>query len=160
MADQFEVGNVVAVVDVQTRTVVNRTRIIDAVTAARCGYSIDYSGPVNDRACLHIDNCYYIPNLKLISHRCKTNTQSATAFRGFGGPQGMFGIETVIEEIANDIGKDPLDVRLLNIYKDPAVSGNPATMVTQYGQTIADWVGDKVIDQVASESKYLSLIHI
>jgi xanthine dehydrogenase large subunit len=126
----------------------------DITLMSRCGYSIDYSGPVNDRACLHIDNCYYIPNLKLISHRCKTNTQSATAFRGFGGPQGMFGIETVIEEIANDIGKDPLDVRLLNIYKDPAVSGNPATMVTQYGQTIADWVGDKVIDQVASESKY------
>ena len=121
---------------------------------SRCGYSTDYSGPVNDRACLHIDNCYYIPNLKLISHRCKTNTQSATAFRGFGGPQGMFGIETVIEQIANDIGKDPLDVRLLNIYKDPAVSGNPATMTTQYGQTIADWVGDKVIDQVASEAKY------
>ena len=126
----------------------------DITLMSRCGYSIDYSGPVNDRACLHIDNCYYIPNLKLISHRCKTNTQSATAFRGFGGPQGMFGIETVIEEIANDIGKDPLDVRLLNIYKDPAVSGNPATMVTQYGQTIADWVGDKVIDQVASQAKY------
>ena len=126
----------------------------DITLMSRCGYSIDYSGPVNDRACLHIDNCYYIPNLKLISHRCKTNTQSATAFRGFGGPQGMFGIETVIEEIANDIGKDPLNVRLLNIYKDPAVSGNPATMVTQYGQTIADWVGDKVIDQVASEAKY------
>ncbi len=126
----------------------------DITLYSRCGYSTDYSGPVNDRACLHIDNCYYIPNLKLISHRCKTNTQSATAFRGFGGPQGMFGIETVIEQIANDIGKDPLDVRLLNIYKDPAVSGNPATMVTQYGQTIADWVGDKVIDQVASEAKY------
>ena len=126
----------------------------DITLMSRCGYSIDYSGPVNDRACLHIDNCYFIPNLKLISHRCKTNTQSATAFRGFGGPQGMFGIETVIEEIANDIGKDPLDVRLLNIYKDPAISGNPATMVTQYGQTIADWVGDKVIDQVASEAKY------
>ena len=126
----------------------------DITLMSRCGYSTDYSGPVNDRACLHIDNCYYIPNLKLVSHRCKTNTQSATAFRGFGGPQGMFGIETVIEQIANDIGKDPLDVRLLNIYKDPSVSGNPATMVTQYGQTIADWVGDKVIDQVASESKY------
>jgi xanthine dehydrogenase large subunit len=134
----------------------NEGRILgaDITLMSRCGYSIDYSGPVNDRACLHIDNCYYIPNLKLISHRCKTNTQSATAFRGFGGPQGMFGIETVIEEIANDIGKDPLDVRLLNIYKDPAISGNPATMVTQYGQTIADWVGDKVIDQVASEAKY------
>ena len=126
----------------------------DITLLSRCGYSTDYSGPVNDRACLHIDNCYYIPNLKLISHRCKTNTQSATAFRGFGGPQGMFGIETIIEQIANDIGKDPLDVRLLNIYKDPAVSGNPATMVTQYGQTIADWVGDKVIDQVASEAQY------
>ena len=126
----------------------------DITLLSRCGYSTDYSGPVNDRACVHIDNCYYIPNLKLISHRCKTNTQSATAFRGFGGPQGMFGIETIIEQIANDIGKDPLDVRMLNIYQDPAVSGNPATMVTQYGQTIADWVGDKVITQVASEAKY------
>jgi xanthine dehydrogenase large subunit len=126
----------------------------DITLLSRCGYSTDYSGPVNDRACLHIDNCYYIPNLKLISHRCKTNTQSATAFRGFGGPQGMFGIETIIEQIANDIGKDPLDVRMLNIYQDPAVSGNPATMVTQYGQTIADWVGDKVITQVATEAKY------
>jgi xanthine dehydrogenase large subunit len=126
----------------------------DITLLSRCGYSTDYSGPVNDRACLHIDNCYYIPNLKLISHRCKTNTQSATAFRGFGGPQGMFGIETIIEQIANDIGKDPLDVRMLNIYQDPAVSGNPATMVTQYGQTIADWVGDKVITQVASEANY------
>ncbi len=126
----------------------------DITLLSRCGYSTDYSGPVNDRACLHIDNCYYIPNLKLISHRCKTNTQSATAFRGFGGPQGMFGIETIIEQIADDIGKDPLDVRMLNIYQDPAVSGNPATMVTQYGQTIADWVGDKVITQVATEAKY------
>ena len=126
----------------------------DITLLSRCGYSTDYSGPVNDRACLHIDNCYFIPNLKLISHRCKTNTQSATAFRGFGGPQGMFGIETIIEQIANDIGRDPLDVRMLNIYQDPAVSGNPATMVTQYGQTIADWVGDKVITQVASEAKY------
>ena len=126
----------------------------DITLLSRCGYSTDYSGPVNDRACLHIDNCYYIPTLKLISHRCKTNTQSATAFRGFGGPQGMFGIETIIEQIANDIGKDPLDVRMLNIYQDPAVSGNPATMVTQYGQTIADWVGDKVITQVAAEAKY------
>ena len=126
----------------------------DITLLSRCGYSTDYSGPVNDRACLHIDNCYFIPNLKLISHRCKTNTQSATAFRGFGGPPGMFGIETIIEQIANDIGKDPLDVRMLNIYQDPAVSGNPATMVTQYGQTIADWVGDKVITQVATEAKY------
>ena len=77
---------------------------LDVVLASRCGYSTDYSGPVNDRAVLHIDNCYHLPNLKIISHRCKTNMQSATAFRGFGGPQGMFGIETVIEEIAAQAG--------------------------------------------------------
>ena len=126
----------------------------DIALLSRCGYSTDYSGPVNDRACLHIDNCYYIPNLQLISHRCKTNTQSATAFRGFGGPQGMFGIETVIEQIANTLGKDPLDVRKLNMYQDPAISGNPATMTTQYNQLIEDWVGDQVVNQVEAESKY------
>ena len=131
-------------------------RILGANIAlmSRCGYSTDYSGPVNDRACLHIDNCYYIPNLQLISHRCKTNTQSATAFRGFGGPQGMFGIETVIEQIANSLGKDPLSVRKLNLYQDPTVSGNPATMTTQYNQLIEDWVGDKVVNQVEAESGY------
>ena len=134
----------------------NEGRILGANIAlmSRCGYSTDYSGPVNDRACLHIDNCYYIPNLQLISHRCKTNTQSATAFRGFGGPQGMFGIETVIEQIANSLGKDPLLVRKLNLYQDPAISGNPATMTTQYNQLIEDWVGDKVVNQVEAESAY------
>jgi xanthine dehydrogenase large subunit len=131
-------------------------RILGANIAlmSRCGYSTDYSGPVNDRACLHIDNCYYIPALQLISHRCKTNTQSATAFRGFGGPQGMFGIETIIEQIANSLGKDALTVRKLNLYQDPAISGNPATMTTQYNQLIEDWVGDKVVGQVEAESAY------
>jgi xanthine dehydrogenase large subunit len=126
----------------------------DIMLASRCGYSTDYSGPVNDRACLHIDNCYHIPALKLVSHRCKTNTQSATAFRGFGGPQGMFGIETVIDEIAATLGKDPLEVRKLNLYKDPAVSGSNDTMTTQYNQQIEDWVGDKVIAQLEGEAKY------
>jgi xanthine dehydrogenase large subunit len=127
---------------------------IDVVLASRCGYSTDYSGPVNDRALLHIDNCYHLPHLKIISHRCKTNMQSATAFRGFGGPQGMFGIETVIEEIAHTLGMDPLDVRRVNLYRDPAVSGDLGSMTTQYGQPIEDWIGDQVIDQVAVESGY------
>ncbi|MEY2769793.1 MAG: Xanthine dehydrogenase molybdenum-binding subunit [Pseudomonadota bacterium] len=133
-----------------------RGRILgaDIVLMSRCGYSTDYSGPVNDRACLHIDNCYHIPALKLISHRCKTHTQSATAFRGFGGPQGMFGIETVIEDIASTLGKDPLEVRKLNLYQDPAVSGTSDTMTTQYNQLIEDWVGDKVVAQVEAESRY------
>jgi xanthine dehydrogenase large subunit len=127
---------------------------VDFMIASRCGYSTDYSGPVNNRAVLHIDNCYYLPNLNIISHRCKTHTQSATAFRGFGGPQGMFGIETVIEEIAQTLGKDALDVRKINLYQEPEVSGNAQTMTTQYGQQIKDWVGDRVIKQVEAESKY------
>ena len=127
---------------------------VDIVMASRCGYSTDYSGPVNDRACLHIDNCYHIPNLKLISHRCKTHTQSGTAFRGFGGPQGMFTIETIIEEIAATLGKDPLEVRKLNLYQDPATSGSPDTMTTQYGQLIEDWVGDRVMADVEELAGY------
>ena len=127
---------------------------VDVVLASRCGYSTDFSGPVNDRAVLHIDNCYYLPNLSIISHRCKTNMQSATAFRGFGGPQGMFAIETVIEQIAQKLGKDPLDVRKVNLYKDEAVSGDVATITTQYGQQIEDWIGDKVMAQVEVESDY------
>jgi xanthine dehydrogenase large subunit len=127
---------------------------LDVMLASRCGYSTDFSGPVNDRAVLHIDNCYYLPNLSIISHRCKTNMQSATAFRGFGGPQGMFAIETVIEQIAQKLGKDPLEVRKANLYKDPAVSGDVATMTTQYGQQIEDWIGDKVMAQVEAESNY------
>ena len=127
---------------------------VDFVLASRCGYSTDFSGPVNDRAVLHIDNCYHLPNLKIVSHRCKTNMQSATAFRGFGGPQGMFGIETVIEQIANRLGKDPLDVRLANLYRDPATSGDPGSMTTQYGQVIEDWIGDKLMAQLEAESGY------
>jgi len=127
---------------------------VDVALMSRCGYSTDYSGPVNDRAVLHIDNCYYLPHLKIVSHRCKTNTQSATAFRGFGGPQGMFGIETVIEQIASTLGMDPLDVRRANLYQDPAVSGDPQTMTTQYNQLIEDFVADKVMDQVEAESGY------
>ena len=127
---------------------------VDIQLYSRCGYSTDYSGPVNDRALLHIDNCYYLPHLKVITYRCKTNMQSATAFRGFGGPQGMFAIETVIEEIAQRLGKDPLEVRLLNLYKDPSISGDPQSMTTQYGQPIEDWVCDELMTQLRSQAKY------
>mgnify|MGYP001765299450 FL=1 len=127
---------------------------LDVVLASRCGYSTDYSGPVNDRAILHIDNCYYLPNLHIVGHRCKTNMQSATAFRGFGGPQGMFGIETVIDDIARQLGKDPLDVRRVNLYRDPAISGDPGSLTTQYNQPIEDWIGDKVMAQLEVESGY------
>ena len=126
----------------------------DIVMASRCGYSTDYSGPVNDRACLHIDNSYYLPNLKLVSHRCKTNTQSGTAFRGFGGPQGMFVIENMIAAIAEHLKLDPLEVRKRNLYTDPAVSGDPNSLTTPYGQAIEDWVGDQVMAQVEQQADY------
>jgi xanthine dehydrogenase large subunit len=71
--------------------------------AGRCGYSADLSGSINDRAMFHSDNCYYLGNVGITSYRCKTNTQSNTAFRGFGGPQGMVGIERVIDDIARHL---------------------------------------------------------
>ena len=124
---------------------------LDMMLASRCGYSIDYSGPVNDRALLHIDNCYWLPNLSVIGHRCKTHTQSSTAFRGFGGPQGMMGIESVIDDIARQLGRDPYDVRLANLYR---ASDDPDTLTTQYGQVIEDWIGDQVLAEVAAKSGY------
>jgi xanthine dehydrogenase large subunit len=127
---------------------------LDVMLASRCGYSTDYSGPVNDRAVLHIDNCYHLANLQLVSHRCRTNTQSSTAFRGFGGPQGMFGIETVIESIARHLGKDALDVRRANLYREPAASGDPTSMTTHYGQVIEDYVADRILDELEAESGY------
>ena len=84
---------------------------LDLTLASRCGFSADLSGPVNDRAVFHADNAYWLPDVALHSFRCKTNTVSDTAFRGFGGPQGMFAIEHVIDEIARALGRDPLDVR-------------------------------------------------
>lgn len=127
---------------------------LDVVLASRCGYSADFSGPVNDRAMLHIDNCYHLPHLQVLSHRCKTNMQSATAFRGFGGPQGMFGIESVIEDIAKTLKLDPLDVRRTNLYRDPAVSGDTLSMTAPYGQVIEDFVADRLLDQLEAESGY------
>ena len=84
--------------------------------ASRCGMSADLSGPVNDRTMFHIDNCYFVPHIRITSHRCKTHTVSNTAFRGFGGPQGMMVIEQIIDEIARYLGLDPLLVRQRNFY--------------------------------------------
>ncbi|MEM1430318.1 MAG: xanthine dehydrogenase molybdopterin binding subunit [Pseudomonadota bacterium] len=82
----------------------------------RCGWSQDLSLPVADRAMLHADNAYWLPAVEIVSHRLRTNTQSATAFRGFGGPQGMVGIERVMDHVAHALGRDPLEVRRANLY--------------------------------------------
>src|SRR6266481_6316811 len=93
-----------------------RLAAVDIALASRCGYSADLSGAINDRAMFHADNAYYLATARIATRRMKTNTVSNTAFRGFGGPQGMLGIEQVIAEIACYLDKDPLDVRKLNFY--------------------------------------------
>ncbi|RMA43845.1 xanthine dehydrogenase molybdopterin binding subunit [Rhodophyticola porphyridii] len=89
---------------------------VDFTQYVRCGWSMDLSLPVADRAMLHADNAYLLPAARITSHRLRTNTQSATAFRGFGGPQGMVGIERVMDHVAHILGRDPLEVRRVNYY--------------------------------------------
>ncbi len=109
-----------------------RIQGIDFTLASRCGRSADLSLAINDRAVMHCDNAYYLPNVTVTSYRCKTHTVSNTAFRGFGGPQGMMGIENVMDEIARALGKDPLDVRRANLY------GGKGRNVTPYHMTVED----------------------
>ncbi|MFW2545054.1 xanthine dehydrogenase molybdopterin binding subunit [Primorskyibacter sp. 2E107] len=98
---------------------------VEFLQLARCGWAQDLSHPVADRAMLHSDNAYLLENIRIESHRLKTNTQSATAYRGFGGPQGMLGIERVMDHVAHALGKDPLKVRQANYYAARA-EGGPA----------------------------------
>ena len=93
-----------------------RLLALDMVLAARAGHVADLSPSIVDRALFHADNCYFIPDIRLIGYSCKTNTQSNTAFRGFGGPQGMLAIEHIADDIARRLGKEPLEVRKLNYY--------------------------------------------
>ncbi len=89
---------------------------VDFTQITRCGWAQDLSLPVADRAMLHADNAYHLPAARITSHRLKTNTQSATAFRGFGGPQGVLGIERVMDHIASELGLDPVAIRQRNYY--------------------------------------------
>ncbi|MEP7067962.1 MAG: xanthine dehydrogenase molybdopterin binding subunit [Usitatibacter sp.] len=116
--------------------------------ASRCGYSLDLSAAVNDRAVCHVDNAYFIEHLHLVSHRCKTNTVSNTAFRGFGAPQGMMIIESALDDIARALGRDALDVRRLNFY------GVAERNVTHYGMTIEDNVLPRIAAELEESSDY------
>ncbi|MEQ3625591.1 MAG: xanthine dehydrogenase molybdopterin binding subunit [Celeribacter sp.] len=93
-----------------------RIQAVEFDQYCRCGWSQDLSLPVADRAMLHADNAYWLPNIRITSHRLKTHTQSATAYRGFGGPQGMLGIERVLDHLAHALGVDPLELRKRNFY--------------------------------------------
>ena len=116
--------------------------------ASRCGISPDLSGAINDRAIYHIDNAYYIPNIEINSYRCKTNTVSNTAFRGFGGPQGMFCIENIIENIAQKLKLEASEIRKINFYKDKIKN------TTHYGMKITDNVIEDIFNKLIKKSNY------
>ena len=113
-----------------------------------CGFSADLSGPVADRAIFHADNAYFLEDVAVASYRCKTNTQSHTAFRGFGGPQGVIVIERILSDIARTLGLDPLDVRLRNLY------GISERNVTHYQMQVEDNILEPLMTQLALTSGY------
>ncbi len=141
---------------------------IEFIQYARCGWALDLSIPVADRAMLHADNAYHLPAVRIVSHRLKTNTQSATAFRGFGGPQGMLGIERVLDQIAHQLGRDPLDVRRANFYRaaqDAALdaSGGDTSakknkgggpQITPYHMPVEDFILHEMCEALIESSDY------
>ena len=149
---------------------------VEFVQYARCGWAQDLSLPVADRAMLHADNAYLLEHARIESHRLKTNTQSATAFRGFGGPQGMVGIERVMDHVAHHLGVDPLEVRRLNYYAEAApaaggaggLSAPPSTtgerppedisgkkkQTTPYGMEVEDFILHGLTDRLLKTAEY------
>ncbi|HEV8034479.1 xanthine dehydrogenase molybdopterin binding subunit [Yoonia sp.] len=140
---------------------------VDFTQMTRCGWALDLSLPVADRAMLHADNAYHLPAARITSHRFKTNTQSATAFRGFGGPQGVLGIERVMDHIAAELGLDPVVVRQRNYYagmqaKGPGTgqrfgaehSPKPAVQTTPYHMPVKDFILHEMTEALLASSNY------
>lgn len=129
---------------------------INAILAdhhVRCGMSWDLSQPIADRAMLHADNAYFLPSVRVISHLYRTNTPSNTAFRGFGGPQGMVGMERIIDAIAHHLGLDPVVVRQRNFYPD-ASSPDPSRRITPYGMEVTDAPINALTERLLKSSDY------
>ena len=123
----------------------------------RCGWAQDLSLPVADRAMLHADNAYNLPNIRIESHRLKTNIQSATAYRGFGGPQGMLGMERIVDHIAQTLGVDPAIVRQKNYYASGgSLTGKMKPQTTPYGQEVTDSIVAELTDTLMSSSDYFT----
>ena len=119
---------------------------VDADFYARCGFSADLSGPVTDRALFHADNAYYYPAVELRSHPMKTNTVSNTAFRGFGGPQGVIMAERIVEDISYALGRDPLEIRKRNLYENG--------QLTPYHQEVEDQILPRLFEELEASSDY------
>jgi xanthine dehydrogenase large subunit len=120
---------------------------------ANAGYSADLSGPVATRAVCHVDNSYYLPDVEIAAMCAKTNTQSNTAFRGFGGPQGAIVTEYMIDDIARELEADPLDIRMRNFYGRNDAEGRN---ITPYAQKVADNVIHELAAELEASSEYRS----
>ncbi len=125
---------------------------VDYTFALRAGFSADLSGPVGDRALFHCDNAYFYPHVHAKSAPLYTNTVSNTAFRGFGGPQGMVGAERVIDEVAFAVGKDPLEIRKLNFYDPMGVEGG--RNLTPYHQKVEDCIIQRIVAELEESADY------
>ena len=137
---------------------------LDLTLLANCGFSADLSGPVADRAVFHSDNAYFLEHVAIHSLRCKTNVQSFTAFRGFGGPQGVIAIETILGDIARHLGLDPLSVRLRNLYSaepttTPGLTASGRRDTTHYQMTVEDNILEPLITRLAETSRYRQRRH-
>ena len=120
---------------------------VDVELAARCGYSADLSLGVNDRAMFHADNAYHYPAVRILSRRVRTDTVSNTAFRGFGGPQGMLAAERMMDAAAIALGLDPLVVRKRNLY-------GPGRDVTPYGMRVEERALPRIVRALERTSGY------
>ena len=124
-----------------------RVTAADIVVNGHCGHSPDLSDAIVDRAMFHADNAYFYDQVRIVGNRCLSNTASNTAFRGFGGPQGMIVAEALMDDIARVLGKDPLDIRRANLYQ-------PGRQTTPYGQEVTQFVVGEMIDQLARDARY------
>ena len=125
-----------------------RLQGLQLMMAANCGFSADLSGPVADRAIFHSDNAYFLEDVAIASYRCKLNTQSHTAFRGFGGPQGVIVIETILGDIARHLQIDALDVRLRNLY------GIEARNTTHYQMKVEGNILQPLLSKLELSTQY------
>ena len=124
---------------------------VDFLHLMRCGWSQDLSLAVADRAMLHADNAYFIPNIRIESHRLKTHTASATAYRGFGGPQGIIGMERVLDHLAHATGIDPAELRMRNYY---AEMDSGTVQTTPYAMPVEDSICRSLWQTLAETSAY------
>jgi len=123
---------------------------VDFTHYVRCGWAADLSLPVADRAMLHAGNAYHIPAMRVESHRLKTNTASATAYRGFGGPQGMLGIERVMDHLAHQLNIDPVELRERNFHA--ADTAKPTR--TLYQQKVEDFELTAMVPALLESANY------